>query len=69
MALLHKFLYFLKKEFSDYSFWIANYNFWRNEPESHWLLWQFTEKAQVSGIKGAVDINIFNGNLIQENSV
>ena len=55
---------FLKKEFSDYSFWIANYNFWRNEPESHWLLWQFTEKAQVSGIKGAVDINIFNGNLI-----
>ena len=55
---------FLKKEFSDYSFWIANYNFWRNEPESHWLLWQFTEKAQVSGIKGAVDLNIFNGNLI-----
>ena len=55
---------FLKKEFSDYPFWIANYNFWRNQPDSHWLLWQFTEKAQVSGIKGAVDVNIFNGNLI-----
>lgn len=55
---------FLKKEFSDYPFWIANYNFWRNQPESHWLLWQFTEKAQVSGIKGTVDVNIFNGDLI-----
>jgi lysozyme len=55
---------FLKKEFSDYPFWIANYNFWRNQPETHWLLWQFTEKAQVSGIKGPVDVNIFNGNLI-----
>ena len=55
---------FLKKEFSDYPFWIANYNFWRNQPESHWLLWQFTEKAQVSGIKGTVDVNIFNGNII-----
>ena len=55
---------FLKKEFSDYPFWIANYNFWRNQPETHWLLWQFTEKAQVSGIKGTVDVNIFNGNLI-----
>jgi lysozyme len=55
---------FLKKEFSDYPFWIANYNFWRNQPEMNWLLWQFTEKAQVSGIKGTVDVNIFNGNLI-----
>ena len=55
---------FLKKEFSDYPFWIANYNFWRNQPDSHWLLWQFTEKAQVSGINGTVDINVFNGNII-----
>ena len=55
---------FLKKEFSDYHFWIANYNFWRNQPDSHWLLWQFTEKAKVSGINGTVDINVFNGNII-----
>ncbi|MCU0350120.1 MAG: glycoside hydrolase family 25 protein, partial [Flavobacterium sp.] len=55
---------FLKKEFSEYPFWIANYNFWRNQPDSHWLLWQFTEKAQISGINGTVDVNVFNGDLI-----
>lgn len=52
---------FLKKEFSDYPLWIANYNFWRNDLESDWLFWQFTEKAQIQGIEGMVDINIFNG--------
>ena len=52
---------FLKKEFSDYPLWIANYNFWRNDLESDWQFWQFTEKAQIEGIKGMVDINIFNG--------
>ncbi len=52
---------FLKKEFSEYPLWIANYNFWRNDLEDDWLFWQFTEKAQISGIEGMVDINIFNG--------
>ena len=52
---------FLKKEFSDYPLWIANYNFWRNHLEDDWLFWQFTEKAKIQGIEGMVDINIFNG--------
>ncbi|MBV2195907.1 MAG: glycoside hydrolase family 25 protein [Flavobacterium sp.] len=52
---------FLKKEFSDYPLWIANYNFWRNHLEDDWLFWQFTEKAQIQGIEGMVDVNIFNG--------
>ena len=56
---------FLKKEFSDYLFWIANYNFYREKMEEDWLFWQFTEKASVSGIKGNVDVNIFNGDLEQ----
>ncbi len=56
---------FLKKEFSDYLFWIANYNFYREKMEENWLFWQFTEKASVSGIKGNVDVNIFNGDLQQ----
>lgn len=56
---------FLKKEFSDYLFWIANYNFYREKMEEDWLFWQFTEKASVSGIKGNVDVNIFNGDLQQ----
>ena len=52
---------FLKEEFSDYPLWIANYNFWRNDLESDWYFWQFTEKAKIEGIKGLVDVNIFNG--------
>ena len=53
---------FLKAEFSEYPLWIANYNFWRNDLESDWQFWQFTEKAQIEGIEGMVDVNIFNGN-------
>lgn len=56
---------FLRKEFSEYPFWIANYNFWRKKPDDHWLIWQFTEKAQIEGIKGLVDVNLFNGDFIK----
>ncbi len=56
---------FLKDEFSDYLFWIANYNFYREQMKEDWLFWQFTEKASVSEIKGNVDVNIFNGDVEQ----
>jgi lysozyme len=52
---------FLREEFSEYPLWIANYNFWRNDLESDWHFWQFTEKAKIEGIDGMVDLNIFNG--------
>jgi lysozyme len=56
---------FLKEEFSDYFFWIANYNFYREKIGNDWLFWQFTEKASIPGIKGNVDVNIYNGDLQQ----
>ena len=56
---------FLKEEFSDYLFWIANYNFYREEIQDDWLFWQFTEKATVPGIDYNVDVNIYNGDLQQ----
>lgn len=52
---------FLKDEFSEYSFWIANYNFFEEDIKEDWLFWQFTEKAFVEGIDEKVDLNIFNG--------
>ena len=52
---------FLNEEFSEYPLWIANYNFWRNDLESDWQFWQFTEKAKIEGIDAMVDLNIFNG--------
>ncbi|URM37314.1 glycoside hydrolase family 25 protein [Flavobacterium anhuiense] len=56
---------FLKEEFGDYLFWIANYNFYREKIEDDWLFWQFTEKASLPGIKHRVDVNIYNGDLEQ----
>lgn len=54
---------FLQKEFNGYILWIANYNFWIEDPKDHWNFWQFSEKGTVRGIKGNVDLNIFNGNI------
>ena len=56
---------FLKEEFGEYLFWIANYNFYREKIEKDWLFWQFTEKATLPGIKHQVDVNIYNGDLEQ----
>lgn len=56
---------FLEEEFAEYNFWIANYNFFVESIKDEWLMWQFTEKGTVTGIKGNVDVNIFNGNLQQ----
>uniref|UniRef100_UPI00404A7E27 glycoside hydrolase family 25 protein n=1 Tax=Flavobacterium sp. TaxID=239 RepID=UPI00404A7E27 len=52
---------FLKNDFPEYQFWIANYNGWVHEINPDWLIWQFTEKATVEGIRGTVDLNIYNG--------
>ena len=52
---------FLKEDFPEYTFWIANYNFFVENLKSDWLFWQFTEKGNVKGISGFVDINVFNG--------
>jgi lysozyme len=56
---------FLKDEFSEYPFWIANYNLWRNNIDEDWQFWQFSEKAKVEGINGLVDVNVYNGDLLK----
>lgn len=52
---------FLKKEFEGYDLWIANYSFFEDKIRKEWLIWQFTDKAELKGIKGNVDVDIFNG--------
>ena len=52
---------FLEKQFSGYTFWIANYSIFDENIDKSWQFWQFTENANVDGIKGNVDLNIFNG--------
>ncbi|WP_140938292.1 glycoside hydrolase family 25 protein [Sphingobacterium lumbrici] len=56
---------FLEHEFADYTLWIANYNFWVERPKKHWNFWQFSEKGSVRGIRGNVDLNLFDGNIEQ----
>lgn len=53
--------HFLKEDFPEYTFWIANYNFFVENLKPDWRFWQFTEKGSVKGVSGFVDINIFNG--------
>lgn len=52
---------FLKEEFKDYTFWVANYNFFVENIKDDWTFWQFTEKAVIQGINHKVDVNIYNG--------
>lgn len=54
---------FLKKEFKGYDLWIANYSFFEEEIRKEWLFWQFTDKAELKGIEGNVDVNIYNGDI------
>lgn len=54
---------FLQEDFPGYQFWIANYNPWKEKIEDDYLMWQFTEKAQLHGINELVDVNVFNGNV------
>jgi len=53
--------YLSKKEFRDYTLWIANFNNMRHPKENKWLIWQFTEKGTINGVDGFVDFNVFRG--------
>ncbi|HCW06220.1 MAG TPA: hypothetical protein DGG95_02520 [Cytophagales bacterium] len=52
----------LKYDFGDYPMWIAKYGTndgtMQKPPTKEWLIWQYTSKGKVDGIKGDVDLNI-----------
>jgi lysozyme len=43
----------------DYRIWIARYSEYK--PDLHLIFWQLCPDGRVAGIKGDVDINVFNG--------
>jgi len=48
----------------DYSLWLAQYTtLWPTPcyPWAGWDIWQYTDKGRIPGLKGAVDMNWFNG--------
>lgn len=47
----------------DYQVWIARYGEYK--PDVHLALWQLSADGRVAGIRGDVDINVFNGYDVQ----
>ena len=43
----------------NYQVWIARYG--QYKPDVHLAIWQLSPDGKVSGIRGDVDINVFNG--------
>lgn len=50
-------------EFDRYPYWIAHYYVDSLEYKGNWKFWQHTDAGKVDGIKGYVDVNIFNGDI------
>lgn len=51
----------LKGKFDDYPIWIAHYNKSKLAEKLKWNFWQHADNAHIDGIKGKVDMNVFNG--------
>lgn len=49
----------------DYPLWLAHYTSASQprvpQPWTDWTFWQYTNEGKVPGIKGNVDLNLFNG--------
>lgn len=55
--------YLNTSEFDAYPYWIAHYYVEKLAYKGKWTFWQHTDCGKVTGIKGFVDCNIFNGTL------
>ena len=55
--------------FQKYPLWIAHYYVPRLDDGTEWLMWQCSDRGNVSGIDEKVDINVFNGNVEQFKSI
>jgi lysozyme len=56
---------YLDGYFADYPLWVANYRRVNSPTSDDWIIWQFTEKGTVTGIRGFVDMNVFRGSRTQ----
>lgn len=66
--------YLSDSRFDDYPYWIAHYYVNQMEYQGAWKFWQHTDAGRLPGIKGYVDLDIYNGSfydlqqlLIQDN--
>ncbi len=47
--------------FTPYPYWIAHYYVQRPSYDGTWAFWQYTDVGNMAGIRGHVDLDIFNG--------
>lgn len=59
-SFVNKYMSHAPEELSRYQVWIARYGEYK--PYVHLLYWQLSPRGRVAGIKGDVDINVYNGN-------
>ncbi|MEG0700738.1 MAG: GH25 family lysozyme, partial [Muribaculaceae bacterium] len=50
---------FVQSSFADYPLWLCRFTTPQEDVE--WQFWQYSHWGEVDGIKGDVDLNIFNG--------
>lgn len=53
--------YLSDSRFDDYPYWIAHYYVKEVEYQGKWKFWQHTDVGKLPGIKGYVDLDIYNG--------
>lgn len=54
---------YLKEEFTEYPLWLADYSKKITLPKGvkSWSIWQHSQRGEVDGIDGYVDLNLLNG--------
>lgn len=55
--------YLSTPEFEHYPFWIAHYYVREVGYNGSWRFWQHTDMGRIDGIKGPVDLDIYNGSM------
>lgn len=55
--------YLNTEEFARYPYWIAHYYVRSLTYNGPWKFWQHTDRGRLDGIKGQVDLNIYNGSM------
>ena len=62
---------YLSDDFADYYFWVAHYyqDDLNISEEIHWLFWQHNDLAMLFGYDQKVDVNVFNGNIMEFRSI
>ena len=47
--------------FDEYPIWVANYNPILEPETQDWIIWQFSEKGSLPGIREKIDLNVLLG--------